>query len=346
MHWDPLYLVVGLTVLFALFFSLANGWNDSANAIATVVSTRVLRPWTAVAFGAVLNFTGALWFQEIAQTVGNKVIDPDMTTPVTFLAAVAVAPVWATVCTWRGLPISCSHSLFGGLIGAVVASVGLAGLKGVGIIKIMIGIFVAPVVGLILGYLIMLLVAWIFRRMRANRASWLFGKLQLLSAAAMAFAHGTGDTQNPMGIIAGALVAGNFLAKTADGRIPIPLWVRISCAACMAVGTAVGGWAVIRTLGTRLAHLKPNQGFCAETAAATTIICNTLGGIPISTTHSITGAIMGVGAAKGVRAVKWGVGKKIVFAWVFTFPACIVGGAVLYWLLASTGLNEIIMRSR
>jgi PiT family inorganic phosphate transporter len=341
---DANLIILGLTVLFALAFSLANGWNDSANAIATVVSTRVLRPWHAVIFGAALNFIGALFFSEVAKTVGSKVIDPNLATPIVFLAAVVVAPIWATMCTLWGLPISCSHSLFGGLIGAVLASVGLAGLRGDGITKILIGVFVAPVVGLVLGYLIMLLVAWTFRRVRAATASGLFGKLQIVSAGAMAFAHGTGDTQNPMGIIVGAMIAfqvatGKASDLMADGHMHIPMWVRLSCAACMAIGTAVGGWAVIRTLGTSLAHLKPYQGFCAETAAATTILCNTLGGIPISTTHSITGAIMGVGAAKGIRAVKWGVGGKIVFAWVFTFPVCIAGGWLVFKLLRLFGLG-------
>ncbi|HOX05810.1 MAG TPA: inorganic phosphate transporter [Planctomycetota bacterium] len=341
---DTGLIILGLTVLFALAFSLANGWNDSANAIATVVSTRVLSPWHAVLFGAGLNFVGALFFSEVAKTVGSKVINPELALPITFLAAVVVAPIWATLCTLWGLPISCSHSLFGGLIGAVLASVGLDGLRGEGITKIMIGVFVAPVVGLVLGYLIMLAVAWGFRRMKAAAASWLFGKLQIVSAGAMAFAHGTGDTQNPMGIIVGALVAyqiahGGASDLVAGGGMHIPLWVRLSCAACMAVGTAIGGWSVIRTLGTRLAHLKPYQGFCAETAAATTIICNTLGGIPISTTHSITGAIMGVGAAKGVRAVKWGVGSKILFAWIFTFPACIAGGWLVFKGLRLLGLG-------
>jgi len=335
------YALVGVIVLFALFFSVANGWNDSANAIATVVSTRVLRPWHAVLFGAALNFIGALFFSEVAQTVGHKVANTDMAgvTAVTFLAAVVVAPIWATLCTLWGLPISCSHSLLGGLVGSVVASVGFAGLRPEGITKILVGVFVAPIVGLVLGYGIMLLIAWVFRRMRASTASGLFGKLQIVSAGAMAFAHGTGDTQNPMGVIAGALLAGGFLRLGEDGRMPIPMWVRLSCAACMAIGTAVGGWAVIRTLGTRLAHLKPYQGFCAETAAASTILVNTLGGVPISTTHSITGAIMGVGAAKGIRAVKWGVGGKILFAWVFTFPVCIAGGWLLCKALRLFGLG-------
>jgi PiT family inorganic phosphate transporter len=304
-----------------------------------VISTRVLRPWHAVIFGAVLNFVGALFFYKIAETVGSKVIDPNVAGPITFLAAVMVAPIWATICTLMGLPISCSHSLFGGLIGAVLVSKGVGGLQGEGITKILIGVFLAPVVGLALGYAIMLAVAWTFRRMHAGTASGLFGKLQIFSAGAMAFAHGTGDTQNPMGIIVGALIAGKFMEHAAGTPMHIPLWVRLSCAACMGFGTAVGGWSVIRTLGTGLADLKPYQGFCAETAAATTILCNTLGGVPISTTHSITGAIMGVGTAKGIRAVKWAVGGKILCAWVFTFPACIAGGALLYLLLRACGLK-------
>jgi inorganic phosphate transporter, PiT family len=331
--------IIGATIVFALFFSLANGWNDSANAIATVVSTRVLKPWHAVIFGAVINFIGALFFSAVANTVGAKVADPTLITPVTFLAAVVVAPIWATLCTVWGLPISCSHALLGGLIGAVIAATGIAGLNMVGIVKILTGIFVAPIVGLLLGFGLMILIAWTFRRMRAATASSLFGKLQILSAGAMAFAHGTGDTQNPMGIITGALVAGGFLHLTADGALPIPLWVRLACAACMALGTAFGGWAVIRTLGTRLAHIRPYQGFCAETAAAATILCNTISGIPISTTHSITGAIMGVGAARGIRTVKWGVGEKILFAWVFTFPVCILAGAVVFKVLVLVGLH-------
>jgi len=339
MHWDANTLVIALTVLFGLFFSVANGWNDSANAIATVISTRVLRPWHAVIFGAALNFVGALFFSKIAETVGSKVIDPNVASPVIFLAAVMIAPIWATVCTLMGLPISCSHSLFGGLIGAVLVAMGAGGLQGEGITKILIGVFLAPVVGLALGYLMMLAVAWTFRRMHARTASRLFGRLQIFSAGAMAFAHGTGDTQNPMGIIAGALIAAKFTEHVAGGSMHIPLWVRLACAACMGIGTAVGGWSVIRTLGTGLADLKPYQGFCAETGAATTIICNTIGGIPISTTHSITGAIMGVGAAKGIRAVKWAVGSKILCAWIFTFPACIAGGALLYLLLQACGLR-------
>ena len=362
-------LVISLVILFALAFSVSNGRSDAANAIATVISTRVLSPWTAVAFGAILNLVGAMYSDKVANTIGNKIAHTSIEDPLpmlVFLAAVVVAPIWITLCTMRGLPISCSHSLMGGLIGSVLAAVadfGLAwkelglkhygaavsalGLKGEGIWMIIIGAFIAPVAGFAIGYVVILAVAWGFRRMRPTKASWIFGKIQVLSAGAMAIAHGTGDAQKAMGLICGALLAGQAAGHhtldwlipsggmlTPDQHLVIPVWVRLICALTMAAGTALGGWAVIRTVGTRLAHLKPYQGFAAETAASATIMVNTLTfGIPISTTHSITGSIMGVGAAKGVRAVKWGVGKKIVFAWVFTFPVCILGGAAVYWLL-------------
>lgn len=327
-----------LIIVFALIFSLSNGWNDSANAIATVVSTRVLTPLQAIVFGSVLNFVGALFSSEVANTIGREIADPSKLSMATFLAAVVVAPIWVTVCTKKGLPISCSHSLMGGLIGAVLASVGTEALRGPGIRKIVFGVFTSPILGFILGYLIILAVAWAFRRMRASTASSVFGKLQILSAGAMAFSHGTGDAQKAMGLIGGALVSAGVY-QMVDGKLPIPMWVRLLCAGTMGIGTAIGGWAVMRTLGSRLAHMKPHQGFAAETAGSITILINTLyQGIPISTTHSITGAIMGQGAAHGIRTVKWGVGGKIVFAWVFTFPVCIAGGALIYWLLKLCGL--------
>jgi PiT family inorganic phosphate transporter len=332
-------LVIVLTILFALLYDLTNGWNDAANSIATVVGTRVLSPWKALAMGAAFNFAGALFSSEVARTVGHGLADARCLTPVTFLAAAMVAPVWITLCTLRGLPISCSHSLLGGLIGAILASGGYQALNLRGITKIIGGIFTSPIIGFFLAGFIMVIVAWTFRRVRAKTASAVFGKLQLVSAAAMAFSHGTGDAQKAMGIISGALLAAGLNPLDTDGRLVIPFWVRILCAATIAVGTAVGGWAVIRTLGTRLAHLRPCQGFAAETAGAVTILVNTLTGVPISTTHSITGAIMGVGATQGVKTVRWSMGKKIVYAWIFTFPVCIFGGALICWLLSLTGLG-------
>ena len=337
MHWDSATLVIGLIVLFSLAFSMSNGWNDAANAIATMVSTRALPPWAAVALGAVLNLVGAFMSSKVANTIGGEIADPQHLTALTFLAAVIVAPVWVGICTLRGLPISCSHSLMGGLIGAVLASAGTAALRGAGMYKILFGIIISPLMGFALGYLLMLGISWAFRRMRPTLATALFDKLHVVSGGAMALAHGAGDAQTPMGLIAGALVAGGFVPMTiaADGSqaLTIPAWVRVACALTMALGTAMGGWAVMKTLGSGISKLRAHQGFAASAGAATTILVNILArGIPVSTTHSMTGAITGVGATQGVRAVKWGVGRKIVFAWVFTFPACIVGGWLLCWL--------------
>jgi PiT family inorganic phosphate transporter len=331
--------VIVLTIVFALLYDLTNGWNDAANSLATVVGTRVLSPWKALAMGAALNFAGALFSSEVARTVGHGLADATALTPTTFLAAAMVAPVWITLCTLRGLPISCSHSLLGGLIGAVLASGGSRALNMRGITKVIGGILTSPVVGFLLAGILVVIVARACRRVRPKTASAVFGKLQLLSAGAMAFSHGTGDAQKAMGIISGALLAAGLNPLDADGRLVIPFWVRLLCAATIAAGTAIGGWAVIRTLGTGLAHLRPWQGFAAETAGAVTILVNTLTGVPISTTHSITGAIMGVGAMQGVKTVRWSMGKKIVYAWIFTFPVCIFGGALICWLLAQAGLR-------
>jgi len=341
---EPVHLAL-LVVAFALIFDVSNGWNDSANAIATVVSTRVLRPGQAVLLGASMNFLGALFSSEVAKTVGKDIADPTLLLPATFLAAVMIAPAWVALCTWKGLPISCSHSLMGGLIGGVLATTGPSGLKSAGIKKIVFGVFSSPVIGFGMGLLIIILLYWIVflvGRMRTRQKpanlSRTFGILQLFSAGLMAFSHGTGDAQKAMGIITGALISAGILGVPEDGHLPIPFWVRIACALAMAFGTAWGGWRVIRTLGMKLAHLRPIHGFAAEAAASATILVNTLTGVPISTTHTITGAICGVGAARGVRAVRWGIGSKIVFAWFVTFPVCIGGGFLLFEFLQAIGL--------
>jgi PiT family inorganic phosphate transporter len=329
-----------LTIAFALVFDLANGWNDAANAVATVISTRVLRPATAIVFGAVLNFVGALFSSEVARTVGHNIAEPAFLTGATFLAAVMTAPIWITFCARRGLPNSCSHALLGALIGSVIASSGgIVGLKAEGIRKIFFGVLICPVAGFIAGHLLVRGASWLARNARPATASAVFGRLQLLSAGAMAFAHGTGDAQKAMGIISGALLAAGLTHPPPGHDFVIPFWVRIACATAMATGTSLGGWRVMRTLGSRIVHLRTYQGFSAETAAAATILMNTLGGIPISTTHSITGAIMGVGAAQGIKAVRWGVGRKIVFAWIVTFPICIVAGWLMYMLLRVVGIQ-------
>jgi inorganic phosphate transporter, PiT family len=327
---DPFVLII-LVILFALVFNMSVGWNDAANAIATVVSTRVLSPVKAVLFGAVLNFAGALFSSEVARTVGQEIADPRHLTLETFLAATIVAPIWIGVCTLRGLPISGSHSLLGALVGAVIATAGPETLKSEGIHKILFGVVSSPIIGFGLGFALMILIAWLVRTWRPSVISRWFGRFQLLSAGAMAFGHGTGDAQKAMGIITACLIAAGYPGLLNEaGRMVIPMWVRLACAVTMFIGTAWGGRHVIRTLGMSLARLKPIHGFAAETAGAVTILANTLTGVPISTTHSITAAIMGVGATRGMKAVKWGVGRRIVFAWIVTFPVCIAGGYLLY----------------
>ena len=329
-----------LTIAFAALFDMTNGWNDAANAIATVISTRVLSPAKAIVFGAVLNFVGALFSSAVATTVGHKLAAAEYLTGATFLAAVMTAPFWITFCSRRGLPNSCSHALLGALMGAVIASArGLHGLNLTYIGMVFFGVLICPVAAFILGNLIARVVTYCFERARPAMAGVVFGRLQLVSAGAMAFAHGTGDAQKAMGIISGALVAYAWAAHGQHIPFEIPMWVRLMAASAMALGTSLGGWRVMRTLGSKLAHLRTYQGFSAETAASTTILLNTLGGIPISTTHSITGAILGVGAERGARMVRWGVGKKIVFAWIVTFPICIVAGAAVYLLLRWAGIN-------
>jgi len=336
-------LTLVLIIIFALIYDLSNGWNDAAGAIATVISTRVLSPLKAIIFCSVLNFCGALFSSEVARTVGSEIASPEQLTLSTFLAAVMVAPLWINLCARRGLPTSCSHALLGALIGSVIASAGVDALKAHGIQKILFGVMICPPAGFILGNGLARLIRWVFKDINPKTGLAIFGKLQLLSAGAMAFAHGTGDAQKSMGIISGALMVKmlNESAHTASStaQFHIPFWVRIACAITIAVGTSVGGWKIIRTLGSRLVHLRTYQGFAAETAAATTIMANTLVGIPISTTHAITGAILGVGAAQGAKMVRWGVGKKIVYAWIITFPVCIVGGAVIHKLLMLSGLR-------
>ena len=342
MYVDPSIIVIILTILFALAYCMANGWNDAANAIATVVSTRSMRPWTAVAMGAVMNLTGAFLSAKVANTIGGEMVAPGFKVPaLAFLSAVMVAPLWTGVCTLRGLPVSASHALFGGLIGAVLASSGWRAMQGAyGLYKIFFGIIVSPLMGFFLGYLLMVGLSWICRSMRPATASGLFRRLHVLSAASMALAHGAGDAQPPMGIIAGALVAGGVLGLDAEGRLPVHWGIRLGCALVMAAGTALGGRAVMKTLGSGLSKLKAHHGFASSLAASVTILANILGaGIPISTTHALTGSIVGVGATSGLRSVKWGVGKKIVYAWILTFPVCLFIGALLFVLLDAIGLG-------
>jgi PiT family inorganic phosphate transporter len=342
---DPLVLVA-LAVLAGIIFDLTNGWNDSANAIATVVSTRVLTPMRALLLSAGLNFVGALVSVKVARTMGAGVVDlaPRLESVVITLSAMLAAAGWVTWCTKLGLPVSCSHSLVGGLVGATVFVAGWDSVKTAGLVKILVALLASPLIGFVLAYLLVVLATWLAHDLEATprQGRRVFGFFQLCSSSFMAFEHGKNDAQKVMGVIALALFAGGYL-KDGQGRVLtnldqlyIPLWVKVVCATAMAVGTAVGGWRVIRTLGSRLAKISTLEGFSAETAGGTVLEVAASLGVPVSTTHTITGGIIGVGAAKGARAVRWGIGAKIVWAWVFTLPVCFALGGTLSWFAART----------
>ena len=343
-----LYLIL-LVVGVALFFDYCNGWNDSANAIATVVSTRVLKPWQAVVMNAVLNFLGAMASTAVAKTIAGKFVDEQIMTSAGVGAAMIAASLWVILCTMRGLPISGSHSLMGGIIGAALGTAFSQGagaeiLKWGGIAPAILALFISPVLGLVIAY--MLLSGTIFVAYKSKLSALvgrrLFAVLQVFSASFMAFQHGKNDAQKVMGVITLALIT---LPPASAAALPswvmptmspdgpsIPLWVILSCATAMAVGTAHGGWKVIRTLGTKLAHIRPIEGFAAETGGGLVLEMAASMGVPVSTTHTITGAILGAGCVRSPKNVKWGVGGKIFAAWVWTFPATIIVGATLGYL--------------
>ena len=327
MTLDPTVMLI-VVIVAALLFDFVNGWNDSANAIATVVSTRTLSPLAAVTMAALLNFIGALVSTKVAKTIGGGLIDPKMVSSDVVLAAMLAGTIWVAFCTVMSLPISGSHSLVGGLIGAAVARFGVDVVQMGGVWKVMIGLFLSPVLGFIGGYFLLTTVYWVAYNMRPRTVRRTFGVLQVLSSGFMAYTHGMNDAQKVMGVIT--------LALFSAGRIPditVPLWVMLICALAMALGTAAGGWGVIRTLGMKLAHIRPIEGFAAETSASLVLSGAAAMGIPVSTTHTITGSIMGVGAGHRVNAVKWGIGTKIVYAWVFTLPAAALLAAVLDYIL-------------
>ena len=313
----PLLLVV--VILVALVFDFTNGAHDSANAIATVVSTRVLSPAVAVTMAALLNFVGALFGTHVAQTVGAGIVHPEMIRgcQALTLAALFGAISWNLLTWYLGLPSSSSHALIGGLIGSTLAYKGVEALYFSSIVeKVLLPLFLSPLGGFIAGYFMMLAVSWTFRNSNPRKVNRTFRKLQIASSAFMATSHGTNDAQKTMGIITLALFVGH--------RIPdmtVPLWVKVGCALAMALGTAIGGWKIIKTMGHKIFNLEAVHGFSAETSAATVISAASHFGAPISTTHVISAAIMGVGSAKRLSAVRWGVAGKMVIAWVLTIPA-------------------------
>jgi len=307
-------LVVLLLVLAAEF---VNGWTDAPNAIATVVSTRVLRPYPAVLMATALNIAGAFAGQAVAHTIGKGIVNPAVINLQTIATAMIAIVCWSMLAWTRGLPTSESHALVAGLSGAALATAGPQALLWEGWKKVLVGIGFSSFLGFGGGLLLMILVYRIFFRARPERGRVIFGRLQILSAAFMAFSHGNNDGQKFIGVFALALFLGGLTPAFA-----IPNWVVLLCAVTMGMGTAVGGWRIVRTMGLRLTKLEPVHGFCAETAAALTIELASRLGVPLSTTHTINTAIMGVGSTRGFSAVRWGVGREMVIAWILTFPFC------------------------
>ncbi len=326
--------VLVFLVILALAFDFMNGLHDAANSIATVVSTGVLRPHHAVAFAAFFNFVAIFVFHlKVAATVGKGIVDPLMIDQYVVFGALVGAITWNGI-TWNGitwffgLPSSSSHALIGGLIGAAVAKAGFPALIASGIGKTVLFIFVSPIMGFVLGGLLLVVVSWIFRRASPSRIDRWFRRLQLVSAGAYSLGHGGNDAQKTIGIIWMLLIAANV----AGAKETVPLWVIISCYVAIALGTFFGGWRIVKTMGQKITKLKPVHGFCAETGGAITLFVATGLGIPVSTTHTITGAIVGVGSTRKVSAVRWGVAGNIVWAWVFTIPASAFIAAVSWWL--------------
>ncbi|MDP1742743.1 inorganic phosphate transporter [Polaromonas sp.] len=322
--------IIIMLVMLALAFDFMNGFHDAANSIATVVSTGVLKPGQAVLFAAFFNFVAIFVFHlSVAATVGKGIVQPGVVDTHVVFGALIGAISWNLVTWYYGIPSSSSHALIGGIVGAVLAKSGAGSLVSTGILKTVAFIFVSPVLGFLLGSMMVVVVAWAFRRATPSRVDRWFRRLQLVSAGAYSLGHGGNDAQKTIGIIWMLLIATGYTA--ASDAAP-PLWTIISCYAAIAAGTMFGGWRIVKTMGQKITKLKPVGGFCAETGGAITLFLATGLGIPVSTTHTITGAIVGVGATQRASAVRWGVAGNIVWAWIFTIPASAFVAAIAYWV--------------
>ena len=322
------YLIV-LVILLAVIFDFVNGFHDTANAIATCVSTRAVPPVLAILMSAVLNFLGAMISTGVAKTIGGDIVtSPDMVNEVIIIAGLAGAIAWNLLTWWIGMPSSSSHALIGGIIGSVIASVGVAGLNVMGILKIVASLILSPTIALLIGYLVLHVVYFAARGFTPASVNDSCNRLQVLSAALMAFAHGSNDAQKSMGIITLALVSGGYI-----GTMEVPLYVKILCALAMCLGTSVGGWKIIRTVGGKIFKMQPVHGFAADLNSALVIFGATLMNLPVSTTHVVSGSIMGVGAAQRFKAVHWGVAQQMLAAWVLTIPCTALMGAFVYFLI-------------
>jgi PiT family inorganic phosphate transporter len=334
-----LLALVITVIIVALIFDFINGFHDCANAIATVVSTGVLPLRTAILLAALLNFIGALTGTAVASTIGKGILDPTTISLTVVLAALLGAIFWNLVTWYYGIPSSSSHAMVGGLVGAGLAHTGTASVQMQGLMKIVISLVVSPLLGMLLGLLLMILLIWICRKRRPQNVSKTFRVLQMVSAGFMALSHGSNDAQKTMGVITMSLVAYGAIVATGD-KLPVPLWVVLLSAAAMGFGTAAGGVRIIKTLGTKIIDLKPIHGFAAETAAASVIISASHFGLPVSTTHVISGSIMGVGASQRVSAVRWGVTMRILYAWILTIPISAFSAGFLYLVISAvTGLE-------
>ena len=322
--------VIILLVFLALAFDFMNGFHDAANSIATVVSTGVLKPGQAVLFAAFFNFVAIFIFHlSVAATVGKGIVQPGIVDTHVVFGALIGAITWNLITWYYGIPSSSSHALIGGIVGAVIGKAGTEALISTGIIKTVVFIFVSPLLGFLLGSLMMLLVAWLFRRTTPSRVDRWFRRLQLVSAGAYSLGHGGNDAQKTIGIIWMLLVATGYM--TSVDTAP-PAWTVVSCYLAIGMGTMFGGWRIVKTMGQKITKLNPVGGFCAETGGALTLFIATGLGIPVSTTHTITGAIVGVGSAQRASAVRWGVAGNIVWAWIFTIPASAFVAIMAYWL--------------
>lgn len=320
---------IGLLTVLALSFDYVNGFHDAANSLATVVATRVLTPVQAVIMAAAFNFLAAFFLGTgVATTIGRGFVNTEIVTPYVILSGLIGAILWNLLTWWLKLPVSSSHALIGGYAGAALAKAGTHGLVLGKWPSTLLFVVLAPVMGLILGYALMIVVYWIFHAFSPNRMDRWFRHLQIFSAALLSCAHGTNDAQKSMGIITAVLVAAHI-----QHGFKVPDWVIASCAAAMGLGTLSGGWRVVHTMGTRLTRLKPRSGFCAETGAAISILTATWLGLPVSTTHVVTGAIAGVGSIQRVRAVRWNVASNIVIAWVLTIPAAAVVAGLAFFVI-------------
>lgn len=319
-----LYVIIALV----LIFDFINGFHDSANSIATVVSTKVLSPFSAVLLAATFNFVAFLIFPlKVAATMGKGVVDPDIINLTVIAAALIAAIAWNLTTWWLGLPSSSSHTLVGGLVGAAIASSGIHSVVIAGVVKIVAFIVIAPLLGMIISFIISSIVTNIAKNHTPSGVDKHFRRLQLLSASAFSLGHGGNDAQKSMGIIWVALIVTGLATKTDK----IALWIVLSCHTAIALGTLFGGWRIVKTMGQKITKLRPFEGFCAETAGALTLFGATHFGIPVSTTHTITGAIIGTGATKGASAVKWGVTRNIFWSWILTIPVSALAGALMFY---------------